>query len=55
MHVPKDWHLLHKITNGTINYMGLGIMIFRRGIDRTRGIGGLFWGWVGGGLSFLDV
>ena len=33
----------HKITNGTINYMGLGIMIFRRGIDITRGIGGLFW------------
>jgi len=29
--------------NGTINYMGRGIMIFRRGIDRTRGIGGLFW------------
>ena len=29
--------------NGTINYMGRGIMIFRRGIDITRGIGGLFW------------
>ena len=29
--------------NGTINNMGRGIMIFRRGIDRTRGIGGLFW------------
>ena len=29
--------------NGTINYMGQGIMIFRRGIDITRGIGGLFW------------
>ena len=29
--------------NGTINYMWRGIMIFRRGIDITRGIGGLFW------------
>ena len=29
-----------KITiNGTINYMGRGVMIFRRGIDITRGIG----------------
>jgi hypothetical protein len=29
----------HKITNHTIDYMGLGFMIFRRGIDITWGIG----------------
>ena len=38
----------HKITNGTINYMGLGIMIFRRGIDITWGIG---WPVLGPGIA----
>ena len=38
----------HKITNGTINYMGLGVMIFRRGIDITWGIG---WVVLGPGIA----
>jgi hypothetical protein len=38
----------HKITNGTINYMGLGVMIFRRGIDITWGIG---WPVLGPGIA----
>ena len=34
--------------NGTINYMGRGIMIFRRGIDITWGIG---WPVLGPGIA----
>ena len=34
--------------NGTINYMGLGVMIFRRGIDITWGVG---WVVLGPGIA----